>query len=178
MSASPVSAVTDSRLSKRDHLARRVGEFGPDPARIRVLQEPGLGNLPSVRRNLAGVPHVEVPVNKAILFVVVVLVLFLLFAPVALAADEQSDAQRIIVKNTDVVNGVVIVTVQTAKAALELQCNKGLAGCTVLEPGEYMMVRLPKNRGLYDCANAEVHRKSASSEPGDQVGQYCLVEKR
>jgi hypothetical protein len=40
------------------------------------------------------------------------------------------------------------------------------------------MVRLPKNRGLYDCANAEVFRKAPNAEPGDKIGQYCLVQSK
>jgi len=39
-------------------------------------------------------------------------------------------------------------------------------------------VRLPKNRGMYDCANAEVYRKSAGSDPGERLGQYCLVQSK
>jgi hypothetical protein len=40
------------------------------------------------------------------------------------------------------------------------------------------MVRLPKNRGMYDCANAEVYRKAANSEAGELLGKYCLVESK
>ena len=110
----------------------------------------------------------------AILFVVILL--FLLFAPVALSAQEQGESQKIAVRGKDVSNGVVVLAVQEGRNSFELQCNKGLSGCTILEPGDYMMVRLPKNRGLYDCANAEVYRKSANSEASEKVGQYCLVE--
>ena len=110
----------------------------------------------------------------AVLFVVILL--FVLFAPMALSAQEQGESQKITIKAKEVSNGVVVLAVQEGKNSFELQCNKGLSGCTILEPGDYMMVRLPKNRGLYDCANAEVYKMSANSGAGDKIGQYCLVE--
>ena len=111
--------------------------------------------------------------KAAILFGVLQIVLFV---PLALSAQEQLESQKITVKGKEVNNGVVILAVQEGKNSFDLRCNKDVSGCTVLEPGEYTMIRLPKNRGLYDCANAEVYRKSANSEVGDKLGQYCLVE--
>jgi hypothetical protein len=111
--------------------------------------------------------------KAAILFGVLLIVLFV---PLALSAQEQLESQKITVKGKEVNNGVVILAVQEGKNSFDLRCNKDVSGCTILEPGEYTMVRLPKNRGLYDCANAEVYRKSANSEVGDKLGQYCLVE--
>jgi hypothetical protein len=111
--------------------------------------------------------------KAAILFGVLLIVLFV---PLALSAQEQLESQKITVKGKEVNNGVVILAVQEGRNSFDLRCNKDLSGCTILEPGEYTMVRLPKNRGLYDCANAEVYRKSANSEVGDKLGQYCLVE--
>ena len=105
-------------------------------------------------------------------------VLIVLLVPLALSAQEQLESQKITVKGREVNNGVVMLAVQEGKNSFDLRCNKDLSGCTILEPGEYMMVRLPKNRGLYDCANAEVYRTSADSEVGDRLGQYCLVETR
>jgi hypothetical protein len=113
--------------------------------------------------------------KAAILFGVLLIVLFV---PLALSAQEQLELQKITVKGKELNNGVVILAVQEGKNSFDLRCNKDVSGCTVLEPGDYMMVRLPKNRGLYDCANAEVYRKAANSEVGDKLGQYCLVETR
>jgi hypothetical protein len=112
--------------------------------------------------------------QAAILFVGVLLII--LCALLAMSAQEQFESQKITVKGKEVNNGVVILTVQNGRNSFDLQCNKDLAGCAVLEPGEYMMVRLPKNRGLYDCANAEVYRQSSNPEAEDKLGQYCLVE--
>lgn len=114
--------------------------------------------------------------KKSVFFFVAVLLLILL-APTALAAQEQTKSQKITVKSKEVSNGVVILAVQEGKKSIELQCNKNMAGCTVLEPGDYGMVRLPKNHGIYDCVNAEVYQKSANSEAGrERLGQYCLME--
>jgi hypothetical protein len=114
--------------------------------------------------------------QKIILFVVAALVLFLLFAPIALSAQDQPEPQKITVKSKEVNNGVVILGVQEGKNSFELQCNKETSGCVALDSGDYLMVRLPKNRGMYDCANAEVYRKAANSEAGEKLGQYCLVQ--
>lgn len=91
-------------------------------------------------------------------------------------AQEQNDLQKINVKSREINNGVVILAVQDGKSSFELQCNKGASGCSVLDPGEYMMLRLPKNQGMYDCANAEIYRKGANAQSGERLGQYCLIE--
>jgi hypothetical protein len=105
------------------------------------------------------------------------IVTFLSLIPVALSAQEdESVTEKITIKNKEVNNGVVILSVQGVKNPFELQCNKGASGCALLDTGEYVMVRLPKNHGLYDCANAEVYRKSEDTPTGNKLGQYCLVE--
>lgn len=113
--------------------------------------------------------------RKAIILFGVVLLLVLL-VPVVLSAAEEGGSQKITVKSKAVSNGVVLLAVQEGRNSLELQCNQGASGCAMLDTGEYLMVRLPKNHGLYDCANVEVYQKSASSERGEMLGQYCLVE--
>jgi len=89
-----------------------------------------------------------------------------------------SDKSLITVKNSEVSGGVVIVSAVVGKTPVELQCNKGAAFCTVLEAGDYLMVRLPKNFGLYDCQNADVYPKSADPEKADKIGEYCLAERK
>ena len=88
------------------------------------------------------------------------------------------DKSPITVKNSVVNNGVVIVMAQTGRASFELQCNKDIAGCRVLEPGDYVMVRLPRNHGMYDCANVDVYPKSADPVATDKLGEYCLIEQK
>jgi alcohol dehydrogenase YqhD (iron-dependent ADH family) len=91
-------------------------------------------------------------------------------------AQEQRDVTTITVKSSEVNNGVVILAAREGKNSFELQCNKNSPGCAVLEPGNYSMVRLPKNYGFYDCANVEMYRITNDSKLGDRVGQYCLLE--
>jgi trehalose-6-phosphatase len=99
-----------------------------------------------------------------------------LFTHVALSAEDEGESQKITVKSKQISNGVVILAVQEGKNAFELQCNKDASGCAVLDPGDYLMARLSKNHGLYDCANAEVYQKSASSERDNMLGQYCVID--
>jgi hypothetical protein len=111
--------------------------------------------------------------KRALLFMS--LLLFVVFAAVQVSTQEQRELRAITVRSGTVSNGVVILAVQEGNDSFELQCNKDVSGCTVLKPGEYSMIRLPKNHGLYDCANVEIYRKSADAETGDRLGQYCLV---
>jgi len=111
--------------------------------------------------------RVEVVMRTAIILVA-------LFAGIPVLAQETS---QITVKNSAVNNGVVIVTAQVGRALFELQCNKGISGCEVLEPGDYLMVRLPKNHGVYDCANVDIYPKSADPETSQKLGEYCVTEK-
>ena len=88
------------------------------------------------------------------------------------------ESSQITVKSGEVNNGVVIVTAQAGKTHLELQCNKGSSFCEVPKPGDYMMVRLPKNHGLYDCKNVEVYPTSADPKIDRKLGEYCLTEEK
>jgi hypothetical protein len=108
------------------------------------------------------------------------LALFLLFGSVEVSAQETS---FIAVKGSDLNNGVVILDILKASKAYQLQCNQGAAGCTNLRNGNYLMVELPKNFGMYECRDVEVYPQSAATPdtvPPDKdkkLGEYCLVEK-
>jgi hypothetical protein len=97
----------------------------------------------------------------------------IVLASVLLLADEKSD---VVVNNTSVVTGVIVVDVQFKGKTAELQCNEGSPDCNKLKPGNYIMVQLPKNHGLYDCANVEVYSPTAT-ETDQRVGAYCLIPK-
>lgn len=99
--------------------------------------------------------------------------LVVLFAGLQVLAQEKS---QITVKNSAVNNGVVIVAAQAGKASFELQCNKDISGCAALEPGDYVML-LPKNHGVYDCANVDIYPKSADLDTTQKLGEYCVTEK-
>jgi hypothetical protein len=82
------------------------------------------------------------------------------------------------VKSSQVVTGVVIVHVEKGGNSLELQCNEGAGSCKPLASGDYLMVELPKNYGMYDCKNVEVYRGNVDKpEAAELVGAYCLMEK-
>lgn len=96
------------------------------------------------------------------------------------AAYTQTQEKRelITVKSAQESNGVVIIEGQGEKAPLELQCNKDILSCVSLKAGQYVMVRLPRNRGMYDCANVTVYAKTADSATlGEELGGYCVNEK-
>ncbi|HVO79907.1 MAG TPA: hypothetical protein VMT28_04205 [Terriglobales bacterium] len=103
-----------------------------------------------------------------------IVLLVLLAAALVLWAQEKS---AITVKSSTVTTGVVIISAETAGKPLELQCNQSMADCTVLKPGDYWMVRLPKNYGMYDCANVDLFPKSADPESSQKIGEYCLIQK-
>lgn len=85
------------------------------------------------------------------------------------------DKSQVTVKSVDKNNGVVLITLAENGKSLELQCNDGASFCVAVKPGEYQMVRLPKNRGLYDCKNVELFKAGAdTTSPDERLGQYCL----
>jgi len=108
--------------------------------------------------------------------------IFLLVVMVAVQLVAQ-DKSTITVKKSEVGNGVVIVTAAPAATAtqaktfFDLQCNKDATACKSLEPGTYLMVRLPKNWGMYDCTDVDVYRASADPATDQKIGEYCLIEK-
>ncbi len=107
------------------------------------------------------------------------ILLLVLIVAAQLAAQENS---TITVKGSEVNNGVVIVTAtqaaaQAGKASFTLHCNKGASACKAPEPGSYLMVRLPKNWGMYDCANVDLYPATADPATSQKIGEYCLIEK-
>ena len=108
--------------------------------------------------------------------------LFLLVLAVGVSAIAQ-DKSTITVKGSEVSGGVVIITAlqpaidDQAKLSLELHCNKGASACKAPEPGSYIMVRLPKNWGMYDCSNVDLYLTTADPAKDQKIGEYCLDQK-
>ncbi len=104
-----------------------------------------------------------------------------LTAAFVILAAEQAFAQDktpVKVKSSEVVTGVVIVHVQKGAKSLDLQCNEGMSSCKALPSGDYLMVELPENHGMYDCKNVEIYRgEQDKPDDAEMVGAYCLVEK-
>jgi len=103
-----------------------------------------------------------------------ILLALLLVALQMLAVDKT----LITVKDTSVNSGVVIVTAREAGKAYELQCTQSVPNCANPKPGDYWMVRLPKNHGIYDCACVDLYPQSVDPDSATKVlGEYCLTEK-
>ena len=108
------------------------------------------------------------------------IILLVLAAGIQLLAQDKS---TVTVKKAELNNGVFILAVVQdaadgqAKASFELHCNKGATACKAPEPGSYVMVRLPKNWGMYDCANVDLYAAGADPSSDQKIGEYCLVEK-
>ncbi len=90
----------------------------------------------------------------------------------------QEKTEVVTVKGAEVYSRVVIVAVEGANKRVELRCDRSIPDCSALQPGSYVMVRLPKNWGTYECANVEVYPTPANKEDlGKKLGEYCLIEK-
>ncbi len=95
----------------------------------------------------------------------------------ASAQDDEPKREMIIVKSAENSPGVIILIGRGEKTAIELQCTKTVVGCANLKPGEYLMLRLPKNRGVYDCMNVRVYEKDADPDNAEHLGAYCVTDK-
>ena len=114
--------------------------------------------------------------KRIALFVVMA---FFLLAVVLIMAAQEKEKSVITVKKSDVVTGVIVVSVTREKApkTFSLQCNQGAPSCNQLKAGKYQMVELPANSGMYDCKDVQVYGETADTEDADQrLGEYCLVE--
>ena len=68
-----------------------------------------------------------------------------------------------------------------AKERHPLRCiaTRDCHDCTIPEPGTYVMVRLPKNYGMYDCANVDLYPPSADPETSKRsANTVWLTSKR
>jgi len=114
--------------------------------------------------------------KAAVLFLV--LTLFPLVTAAQVLAQETSS---ITVKGNQLSNGVVVLDIVKSGKAYQLQCNQSAPGCAVLNNGNYQMVELPKNFGMYECRDVEVFAESAGPtgpEKGKRLGEYCLQENK
>ncbi len=118
--------------------------------------------------------------KKTVSLLAALIALFVMLAAERGMADDRSQVK---VKGSKTVNGVIVVDFLKAGKAAQLQCNDGQPACTSLKAGDYWMVELPENHGMYDCKNVEVY--PGDKDPGDEddrdqanrLGAYCLIEK-
>lgn len=103
--------------------------------------------------------------------------LILLIILVAVVVLAQEKTSSMVVKEATVATGVIIVTADLGGKSVELQCTQGMSACVSLKNGKYVVVQLPKNRGMYDCQNVEVYAEGANPETAQRIGAYCLIQK-
>jgi hypothetical protein len=112
---------------------------------------------------------------KIVMVLFSLLILFYVLGTRQACAQEKSN---ITVRGSELNSGVVIMDVLKASKAYQLQCNQGAPGCATLKNGNYQMVELPKNFGMYECRDVEIYPESAvTSDKDNKLGEYCLVEK-
>jgi|NGEPerStandDraft_6_1074524.scaffolds.fasta_scaffold31779_2 hypothetical protein len=102
------------------------------------------------------------------------LVCLILLISVQVLAGEK---MKVTVKSTEKNSGVIIVAVNDGKKMAELNCNEGFPECAAPKPGEYWMVTLPKNHGVYECQNVDLFPGASDPDDAKKVGEYCLLEK-
>jgi len=102
-------------------------------------------------------------------------VLLVVSLTVVMRAQEKTP---ITVKESTSASGVIIVTVDLNGKAVDLQCTENMPACRQLKTGKYVMVRLPKNRGVYDCQNVDVYPAEAQeTTTAQRIGEYCVIQK-
>lgn len=113
--------------------------------------------------------------KKAVSLFAVMTAAFIILATAQALAQDKTPVK---VKGSEVVTGVVIVHVQKEGKSLDLQCNQGATTCKALQSGNYLMVQLPENYGMYDCKNVEMYRGDQDKpDAAVKVGDYCLTDK-
>ena len=100
---------------------------------------------------------------------------FVILASAQTLAQEKTPVK---VKGSEVVTGVVIVHVQKGAKTLDLQCNRERPPASLCRAGNYLMLELPENNGMYDCKNVEMYQgDQAKPDAAEKVGDYCLNDK-
>lgn len=108
-----------------------------------------------------------------------ILLLLAMMVTTVLAQEKSTVA----IRGSEVSGGVIILDVhqtdpvRQGKTTFELHCNKGMQDCANPPAGNYLMVRLPKNWGSYDCNNVDLYPASADPRNSQKIGEYCLIEK-
>jgi hypothetical protein len=173
MGRPPVFAVTD-RTPENDQHGRWLNR--PSPLPVQLSGPPRAATARSPPRSSGELPQTaaakvaEVRMKRAWMPLLVAVFVLALVIPMAGQATS-----KITVTGADVSNGVVIVRVLHNGKDLELQCNQNLLSCTKLKKGDYTMVELPKNFGIYDCRDVEIYSEAPQPSKSNKLGEYCLI---
>lgn len=107
--------------------------------------------------------------------VFLLLLSFLAFAGGSAIAQDEPSSSIITVKNSQKNSGGTTIQITKDQKDFDLTCNESMPSCVSLKKGNYRMVELPKNRGMYDCANVKIYPESSTgTEEKDEIGAYCL----
>jgi len=98
----------------------------------------------------------------------------LVFSAVLMLAQEKT---LITVKSSTTASGVILVTIRQDNKPSELQCTQTAPNCVAPQAGDYWMVKLPPNHGLYDCDNVDLFAHSDDPESAQKIGEFCLNSK-
>ena len=98
----------------------------------------------------------------------------LIFSAVMMLAQEKT---LIAVKSSSTTSGVIVVTIRQDNKPLELQCTQTAPYCVAPQAGDYWMVKLPPNHGLYDCDNVDLYAHGADPDTAQKIGEFCLNSK-
>lgn len=115
-----------------------------------------------------------------------VIVLVFLLALLRGFGVTQTSAQEksyITVRGSEQNEDVLIPDVLKGSKAYPLTYSQGAPGCPNLRNGDYLMLELPKNFGMYECRNLEASPEfvaasdTVAPEKDEKLGEYRLVEK-
>ena len=106
--------------------------------------------------------------NSAIL-----LALFLLVAGFSVAQEKGT----VTIEKGISSNGAVAMNAVVNGQKKQLQCNEGSSDCKLLKAGDYVIMILPPNHGMYDCKNVDIYANGADPSKDDKLGEYCLNER-
>jgi hypothetical protein len=109
---------------------------------------------------------------------VVVLFLLSLFAAGTAVSQDEPSTSVITVKNSYKNNGGVLLQITKGTKNFELTCNETMPSCAELKKGNYRMLELPKNHGMYDCDDVKVYPESTTNtDESEPLGEYCMAAK-
>jgi hypothetical protein len=102
--------------------------------------------------------------------------LIALFWLIAVLPLFSAEDQKITIKSSSVKGKVLTHEAVLAEKPVELVCFLSEKSCTMLESGDYLMVRLTKEAIYQDCPNVDIYSKGGDATKRKLVGEYCLLE--
>jgi hypothetical protein len=87
-----------------------------------------------------------------------------------------AEGEPVVVKSSSVANKLVSLRAELAGKETAFTCVVDSPPCSLVQPGEYIMVRAAVGEGIYnDCTNVVLYKSSRSSGAKDRIGVYCWL---